>query len=123
MKNIDKEAQDIILDATYEVTFPTDVIIDDLVADFAHVSGNLPILTKDEIGYAMMVINTNDRYIADFLRHEQKNDETEFLKSLLYYYAKVFLWETKTCRKYEGEEMTEEIVNELRDEISDYCEY
>ena len=92
MKNIDKEAQKIILDATYEVTFPTDEIIDDLVEDFAHVSENLPILTKDEIGYAMTVIDTNDGYVADFLRHEQKNDETEFLKGLLYYYAKVFLW-------------------------------
>lgn len=118
MKNIDKEAQKIILDATYEVTFPTDEIIDDLVEDFAHVSENLPILTKDEIGYAMTVIDTNDGYVADFLRHEQKNDETEFMKGLLYYYAKVFLWETKTCRKYEGEEMTEEIVNELRDEMN-----
>jgi len=118
MKNIDKEAQKIILDATYEVTFPTDEIIDDLVTDFAHVSENLPILTKDEIGYAMMVIDTNDRYVSDFLKDEQKRDETEFMKGLLFYYAKFFLWETKTFNKYEGEEMTEEIVNELRDEMN-----
>lgn len=118
MTNMNKEAQKIILDATYEVSFPTDEIIDDLVTDFGHVGDNLPILTEDEIGHAMVVIDSYDGYVADFLRHERKNDEHEFVKALLYYYAKFFLWDTKTCKKYSGQEMTEEIVNELRGEMN-----